>query len=319
MLLAEKKEKKNVSLQAIIAPFREKHVITGIDSVLAENDESDIFISPSFAKKVLLHLAKNYHKAFSSAAELILAITGPFGVGKSVMVMETCQRLGIKVFRLSVTELSSEWEGQPAKTVAQRYYQASKTQAEDGIPCCLVIDDVDLAIGNFSEFSSGTKNTQHLINVIMEIADNPTQVCGHETTRVPIIVTANDLSKVYGAVTRPRRMRAWTYQPTSQETFETGCRIIGDVLTDEQLETLDEFSIAWKPAHFSQLKSILQEMVLEAQCKVANAKDYIYAAFQKRPSIDKLGRLELTDNILLTAIAEVENGREAARTSYVEC
>jgi len=319
MIATEREEKKNYSIQAITGCLGKKKIITGIDSILADNDTSDIYIPPSFARKILLHLAKNYHKSFSSAAELILAITGPFGVGKSVMVVEVCRRLGIKIFRLSVTELSSEWEGQPAKTVAQRYYQASQAQSEEGVPCCLIIDDVDLAIGNFSEFSSGTKNTQHLINVIMEIADNPTQVCGHETTRVPVIVTANDLSKVYGAVTRPRRMRAWAYQPTSKETFETGCRIIGDVLTDDQLEMLEEISVGWKPVHFSQLKSILQEMVLEVQCNFAHAKNYIYAAFCKHPSIDKHGSLQITDDILLAAIEEVESGRKAAQTSYVEC
>ncbi|MBN2590810.1 MAG: AAA family ATPase [Sedimentisphaerales bacterium] len=297
-------------------PLTEKEILTGVDSIIDGNSDSDIYISRSFARRVLLHLSKNYHIDFSSAAELILAITGPFGVGKSVMVMETCRRLGIKVHRVSVTELSSEWEGQPAKAVAQKYYQASKTQIEEKIPCCLVIDDVDLAIGNFSEFSSGTKNTQHLINVIMEIADNPTLVCGHKTARVPIIMTANDLSKVYGAITRPRRMRAWTYQPSSKEVFDIGCRIIGDILTNEQLSSLQILSVNWKPAHFSQLKSIFQEMMLESQCSSVNAKEYVHAAFQKNPAVRLVG-LEMTEDILFVAIDEVERGRIATKKSYV--
>jgi SpoVK/Ycf46/Vps4 family AAA+-type ATPase len=306
-------------LSRYIPAQKDSEAVDAIVSVVAENSSSDVCLDPVFARTVLLHLLKNYHADFCSSAELILAVAGPFGVGKSVMVTETCRRLGVKVFRLSVTELSSEWEGQPAKTVAQRYYQASKSQIDQDIPCCLVIDDVDLAIGSFSEFGSGTKNTQHLINVVMEIADNPTFVCGHETTRVPIIATANDLSKVYGAVTRPGRMKAWAYQPGEDEIFEIGRHIIGDLLADHQFSRLRQYCRGWVTAHFSQLKSIFEERMLEHHCSSVNARDCIYDAFRSESSAKARCAGKITYDDLMDAVEEIEKCRNAAATSYVDC
>ena len=177
----------------ILGTPSKKQIHMGVDAVIAENSKSSVFVPYRFAMLVFLHLMKNYLAGLGKAAELILAVAGKFGVGKSVIIAELCRRLKIRVFRLSITELSSQWEGESAKAVAKKYYQASKAQIEEGIGCCLIIEDLDMSIGSHSEFSSGTMNTQFLINEIMEIADNPTQLCGEKTARVPIIVTANDL------------------------------------------------------------------------------------------------------------------------------
>jgi len=57
------------------------------------------------------------------------------------------------------------------------------------------------------------------IKAIMAIADNPYNVGNHSTDRVPIIMTSNDLSKLYGALCRPKRMRAWSYELDRKEIF----------------------------------------------------------------------------------------------------
>jgi len=295
-----------------------KQVHTSVDYIVAQNSASSVFVPYRFALMVFLHLMKNYLVGLGKAAELILAIAGKFGVGKSVIIAELCRRLKIKVFRLSITELTSQWEGESAKAVARKYYQASKTQVEEGIGCCLIIEDLDMSIGSHREFSSGTMNTQFLINEIMEIADNPTQLCGEKTTRVPIIATANDLTKLYGAVTRPRRMRAWTYEPSDEEIFEVGRHILEDILIPEQIAELKAPAASWKPAHFGQLKTILQEKLLEKQCRFMTAADYIYAAVNNDPAVSGLGEGIIDNDIFAEAIREVGNCQKTRQTSYVD-
>ena len=298
-------------------PFK-KQIHMGVDAVMAQNSTSSVFVPYRFALMVFLHLMKNYLVGLGRAAELILAVAGKFGVGKSVIIAELCRRLKIRIFRLGINEMSSMWEGEPAKAVARKYYQASKTQIEEGVPCCLIIEDLDMAVGNHSEFSSGTMNTQFLINEIMELASNPTQLCGEKTVRVPIFVTANDLSAIYAAVTRPQRMRAWTYQPDSEEIFEVGRHILENILTVEQINELKAPAALWVPAHFGQLKTILQEKLLERQCRFMTAADYIDAAVNNDPAVAGLGEGIIDNDIFTEAIREVENGQKTTQTSYVE-
>lgn len=298
-------------------PFK-KQIHMGVDAVMAENSTSSVFVPYRFAMLFFLHLMKNYLVGLGRAAELILAIAGPFGVGKSVIIAELCRRLKIKVFRLNIIDLTSQWEGEPAKAVARKYYQASKTQIDEGVPCCLIIEDLDMSIGSHSEFSSGTMNTQFLINEIMELASNPTQLCGEKTTRVPIFVTANDLSAIYGAITRPQRMRAWTYQPSSEEIFEVGRHILEDILTAEQIDELKPLAALWVPAHFGQLKTILHEKLLEKQCRFMPAADYIDAAVNNDPAVSMLGNGIIDNDIFVEAVGEVENCQKTIQTSYVE-
>lgn len=320
MISTEFEEKKYASLIGKFKSIRtEKDVLTGVDSIVAENATSKVFVPYTFALIVFLHLLKNFMAGFNSVTELILAVAGPFGVGKSVIVEEICRRLGIRTSRLSVADFCSQWEGEPVRMVKSKYYNASKSKnpEEEKIPCCIIVDDIDMSVGNHG--SSTTSNFHLVINALMEIADHPTLVEGEPTKRVPIIVTGNDLSKLYGALTRPGRTRSWTYNPTEAETIEIGQHIIGNVLTNEQKDCLKNIAKTWKPSHFGQLKSIIHEIALEKNCGLLTAKDYIYSAFNNDPVISKLRNIRVTDEIFLEAIERIENSREATHTSYIEC
>ena len=89
-----------------------KQVHTSVDSIVAQNSASSVFVPYRFASLVFLHLMKNYLVCLGRDAELILAIAGPFGVGKSVIIAELCRRIKIKAFRLNITTLTSQWEGE---------------------------------------------------------------------------------------------------------------------------------------------------------------------------------------------------------------
>jgi len=289
-----------------------------LDSIVAENGTSDIFVQKGLARILSLHFMKNYHIELRNDAPLVLAITGAFGVGKSVSVEEICKRLGIKVVQLGNSHFESMWEGEPTGKINEEYIKASNAQSEKGIPHCLMIDDIDLAIGNFKEFSSGTKNTQRVIKAIMAIADNPYNVGNHSTDRVPIIMTSNDLSKLYGALCRPKRMRAWSYELDRKEIFSIVKHIFKYLLSSEQIMRLETLTRTWTLAHFGQLKSIVQELVLEQQCKHISARDYIYGAL-KNEEFSVQSNINVTTEILATAIDEVENSELAAKKNYAKC
>jgi hypothetical protein len=96
----------------------------------------------------------------------------------------------------------------------------------------------------------------------MEIADRPTCACGKLTERIPIFVTANDLTKLYGALTRPGRMRTFSWDPRGEERAAIVRHILRDVLVPEQVAGLLRRHPTWSIAHFAQFKAWLVDRAL---------------------------------------------------------
>jgi len=287
-----------------------------IQSILNLNENRPIYVTADIAQMIYLHLVKNFIMDTRSNAALILAITGPFGIGKSAVIKEVLRRLGIITVTVGASELESEWAGKPSELLKNKYKQASKIQKDKKQPCCIVIDDIDLAMGFFSEFASGTTNTRHLLSCFMELADNPYKVDGTCTDRIPIIFTCNDLSKIYGAVKRPRRMRAWHYNPSASDITAIGRHILRCAIDEGLFNDILPETQGWTPADYAQLLSVLQEYMLGELSQNYSADVCIHTAF-KTNTLLRVDNYAFDSAMLHRAVLEVKEGIEETQKSYV--
>ncbi|PRW61229.1 ribulose bisphosphate carboxylase oxygenase activase [Chlorella sorokiniana] len=181
---------------------------------------------PRFLERVAVHYARNQLAglgALPGQVPLILGIWGPKGVGKT-FTLELCLRqMGVLPVCLSAGELEDEWAGEPGRRLRERYAFAARHMESTGEPTCLVISDLDAGAGNFKD-TQRTVNTQNLQGELMNLCDNPHSVSvGQEWAavrprgRVPVFVTANDLSLLYAPLVREGRMDKWLFEPTREE------------------------------------------------------------------------------------------------------
>ena len=91
---------------------------------------------------------------------------------------------------------------------------------------CLIINDLDAGMGRFKE-TQVTVNNQIVAGTLMNLCDAPQKVSvgeewreDQELRRVPIIITANDLSTVYAPLLRDGRMDKFYWEPSDEDKIE---------------------------------------------------------------------------------------------------
>lgn len=286
-----------------------------VPSILADNVHRKVFVPQQLARQVFLHLLMNYLPWTRGNTPLVLGIAGRFGVGKSTIVREICQRLDFHVEVLNASSLESKWAGEPGERIKAAYLKAAEYQSQKNTGCVLIMDDLDLALGQFEEFSSGTSHTKQAISAFMEFADHPTLMDGRPVDRVPIIATCNDLTKLYGALPRPGRMRAINWEPTREDTLQIATHILRDLLSEDQLLWLAGVTESWTVAHFGQLRSTILESIVEHVYQDIPAKDCIRAAFENQ-NLSCPQEFDVTQNMLVLAVQSIESSVRTARTDY---
>jgi len=216
----------------------------------------DYYIDPAFLDEVALHIAKNAladgsraevaatleaSGAIRDAAKLfrgtplILGIWGAKGTGKTFQTELALKALGVRPVALASGELEAEWAGTPARLVRQRYREAALYQRNSGQLSCLLIHDLDAGCGRFHDTQT-TVNNQHVMGSLMNLCDDPHySSLGEEwregqpkLRRVPIIVTANDLSTLYAPLLRDGRMTKYHWNPTRDDLTPVVARLFAD-------------------------------------------------------------------------------------------
>lgn len=176
---------------------------------------SNTYVPDRFSKAVTLHLLRNIALP---DAELIMGIQGPPGEGKTFQCSAILEQLGVAVVTVSGHEFESRHAGRPAELLVSRYQYASSLVRSQRAPAAvLFINDIDAGIGDFGQFVQYTVNTQQINAALMAMCDFPLRVGGEDTSRVSLLVTANDLTKLYAPLTRPGRMSVFTWRPTFSE------------------------------------------------------------------------------------------------------
>jgi len=169
-------------------------------------------------------LAKNYLAGdLPGHVPLILGIWGKKGCGKTFNVELACVHMGITPVIVSAGELEDEVAGMPGLRIRDRYLEAASMMHVQGRPTCLIINDIDAGLGRFRG-EQMTVNNQNVQGTLMNLCDEPQQVSvgkgwveGTAVPRVPIVVTANDLSTIYAPLLRDGRMDKFYWEPTAEE------------------------------------------------------------------------------------------------------
>ena len=184
-----------------------------------------LVVPQRFRDRLALHIARNYlMDAVGGRVPLIMGIWGAKGCGKTFNLELAAAQMGVRVVSLSAGELEDEWAGGVAERIRDRYRAAADCVANEGTTAILVISDIDAGLGRQQQ-TQATVNTQNASAELMAICDDPTRVRGGlaaeaRCPRVPIVVTGNDLGRVYAPLLRDGRMDKFFWEPTVDEKAE---------------------------------------------------------------------------------------------------
>jgi SpoVK/Ycf46/Vps4 family AAA+-type ATPase len=178
---------------------------------------NNINISKRFRNELELHLIKNFSIKYSDHSPLILGIHGPAGEGKTFQCENIFKELSVKTYVISPGELESDTAGKPSESLKKKYKDASDYFSRNRKPCVLFINDLDLGIGHTTDIVQTTINTWLLIGDLMALADFPMEVDNKVTSRIPIVITGNDFSKLHPPLLRPGRTKLFEWVPTEEE------------------------------------------------------------------------------------------------------
>lgn len=199
------------------------------------------YIAPAFLNKLAIHITKNYLNLPNVKVPLLLGIHGRKGEGKSFQCDLVFEKMGIQVVQMSAGELESPDAGDPARLIRVRYREAGELVKVRGKMAVLVIQDIDAGIGRVDQMTQYTVNTQLVNGTLMNIADTPTNVQlpgsydSSPTQRIPIIVTGNDFSTLYGPLVRDGRMEKYYWEPTKDDRIG----IVSGIFVEDQVDVND--------------------------------------------------------------------------------
>jgi hypothetical protein len=216
-------------------------------------------IPARFQRAILLHLFKNLSPRPESAP-LILGIHGPPGEGKTFQVERLVDSIGARIERVSGREFESGTAGQPAERIHEAYESAAayRYSTEGAMPpAVVVINDIDAVIGNWGPHVQYTVNRQLVFAELMRLSDFPLddQVA---SSRVPVVVTGNDLSKLYAPLLRLGRMQLFSWEPEENEKVEVVVGMYPELSCDACTDLLRAFP-GQPIAFFSQLRNQLYD------------------------------------------------------------
>ena len=196
-----------------------------------------IAIPKRFRQEIELHLIRNLDQNAAIGTPLILAVHGSSGAGKSFQIETVLNELGVEIEIINSSSLESERANEPAKMIRNVYSKLAKKIEDEGSMHAIMIDDIDTALGNLDELVQTTINRQTVIGELMHLCDQSSSFL----TRVPIFVTANDLSKIYGPMRRPGRMRSFYWQPTIVELSDSLKNILPNLLDSQISELVSDY------------------------------------------------------------------------------
>lgn len=176
------------------------------------------FVSPRFDKRVKMHLLANFMQSPLPGTPLILAIHGEPGTGKSYQLDSILLSEKVYYRTISSSDLESENANDPAKLVRRTYIEVADEVAQNGYAAgAVVINDIDTALGDWGALVQTTVNRQLVIGELQHISDYPSSASNRSNLRIPIFLTANDLTKIYGPLLRPGRTAIFHWRPDQEE------------------------------------------------------------------------------------------------------
>lgn len=201
-----------------------------------------IHISPRFCAEIELHLVRNLIRLPAPGTPLLLGIHGPAGVGKSFQLDTVLRQVGVAVLPISSADLESDRANDPARLVRKTYLDAAQKMEADGVvAAAVVINDIDAALGDWGAMVQYTVNRQLVIGELMHLCDRPSSVTGRPNQRVPIFLTGNDFTKLYGPLRRSGRMKLFHWRPDAGEMVEILRAVLPQLPIADIAELVEQF------------------------------------------------------------------------------
>ncbi len=248
------------------------------------------YLSPRFLDKLAVHITKNFLNIPGVNTPLILGIHGRRGEGKTFQCRLVFERMRIEVIYISGGELESPDAGDPARMLRVRYREASELVRVRGRMCVLMINDLDAGVGRFDKVTQYTVNTQLVSATLMNIADDPTNVQlpgsydDKPLNRIPIIVTGNDFSTLYGPLVRDGRMDKFLWDPDRNDRIGIVKGLFeGDGLSAWDIEQLVDLFPTQPIDFFSALRARVYDELI---------RDFIYQTGIEQVSLRVVNSLE---------------------------
>lgn len=265
---------------------------------------SDIYTSPyipeRFQREVSLHIFKNYYanKERSFKTPLILAISGAPGMGKTFQAEAVLNTLDVKKFIISGAEFENENAGIPVKNLRNIYKDISDDVFYKTIKMgAIIIDDIDAALGQWDGLVQYTMNRQHLIKTLIDFADNPYLISSYDaddnlqeysTSRIPIIVTLNDETKMYEPLMRNGRTAIFPWVPEPEEISEILNRIFNGIIIDKSPYHLYEELLSFMRESLKDRQPYSLPISLFSDIKSSLNDDYIWQQLCADESFDTI-------------------------------
>jgi hypothetical protein len=190
-----------------------------------------IFVPARFGKQIATHLILNLLDPPGLTVPLMLTVHGAAGEGKTLQCQKVFEAMGVEAVWPPAEAFESRAAGEAQRILLEAYRETAEVNAEieasweRGIQeppylKIMFINDLDQRIGRRDGAIQQTVNTQLVNASLMELADNPTTVSGQLVERVPIVITANDLTSVHAPLCRDGRMRRFEWIPSHAERAE---------------------------------------------------------------------------------------------------
>ncbi len=266
-------------------------------------------IPERFARRVFLHLAKNFDAATSAGSPLILGIHGPSGYGKTYQCELLLRQIGVEVMFISAGQLESAQAGLPAQLIRNSYRKAGLLLegVEDEAPrlAAVLLNDVDLALGDWGALVQTTINRQTVLGELMHLSDFPTRVEGRKTPRIPIIVTGNDFTKLHGPLVRAGRMETFEWVPSLEERRQVVATIFQEITAVEVAALIEELE-AFCGTHFGDSRSCLPPISFYSHLRSRLVDDALWTEIQQRGSKVVFDGILRQESITATPVVSYE-------------
>ena len=219
---------------------------------------STLNILTRFRKTVLIHVISIYLQNNDRyLPPLFLVIEGAAGEGKTSQAIASCIQFGITVLYISASQLSGSHE-HDAIDVMEAVYKKSIDMKKQGEKVAIIVDDFHLSNASVDDNVKRTINSPLLTGYLMNLTQNR----GEE--KIPIILTGNDFSHVYGPLIRSGRADRFEWSPNYDEKKHIVESIFHDFLNCSSVEFERFFARCSKAsiADFSQLKNDYRKSVM---------------------------------------------------------
>ncbi|HYP56594.1 MAG TPA: AAA family ATPase [Solirubrobacterales bacterium] len=206
---------------------------TGPQGFLSPAETGGVHVPERFGNQVASHLILNMLNPPGLTVPLMLAVHGPPGEGKTLQCRKVFEAMGVEAVAPPAEAFESKAAGEAQRALLATYQKAGEANSEidaasrrrgaAGPPYleALFVNDLDQRIGRKDGAIQQTVNTQLISASLMELADNPRYVGGRPVPRVPIVITANDLTAIHPPLYRDGRMRRFLWKPTFEERAQT--------------------------------------------------------------------------------------------------